>query len=251
MSTETLALVAVRLKSSRLPKKAILDLSGEPLIYRLHERLKRSTLCNRVVWCTSENKQDDPLEKLANQHGIDIYRGSELDVMSRFIEVAEMFNATTIVRVTGDNPLSDPEMMDYMIDHHYSNGSEYTYTEDLPVGTRTEIIDVPMLNRIYSKLKDPKSSEYMTYMLNRPDKVNILRVSSPNPIVRRPELRLTVDTDKDLELMRKIYDHFGGMPPKLSDIIIWLDSRPKLLQLNSEIPEYMVPDSINCDFVDD
>lgn len=251
MSADTLILVAVRLKSSRLPKKAVLDLSGEPLIYRLHERINRSQLADRIVWCTSDNQQDDPLEKLAKQRGIDIYRGSEKDVMSRFIEVAEMFNATTVVRVTGDNPLTDPEMMDYMIDLHRKNGAEYSYTEDLPVGTRPEIIDVSMLNRIYSKLNDPESSEYMTYMLNRPDKVNTLCVSSDNPIVRRSELRLTVDTAKDLELMRKIYNHFDGVPPKLSDVIIWLDSNPKILEINSDIQEYNIPDSIDCDFIDD
>ena len=251
MSADTLILVAVRLKSSRLPKKAILGLSGQPLIYRLHERLEISNLCYGIVWCTSRSKQDDPLEKLANQHEIDIYRGSELDVMSRFIEVAEMFNATTIVRVTGDNPLTDPEMMDYMIDQHCRNGSEYTYTEDLPIGTRPEIIDVSMLNRIYSELKDPASSEYMTYMLNRPDKVKTLCVGSIRLIARRPELRLTVDTNEDLELMRKIYHHFDGSPPNLSDVITWLDTRPDLLQLNSEVPEYSVPSSINCDFIGD
>ena len=68
--------------------------------------------------------------------------------MSRFIEVADQKGASTVVRVTGDNPLTDPFMMDSMIESHLKKGAEYTFTEDLPLGTRSEIIDVKMLRRV-------------------------------------------------------------------------------------------------------
>ena len=111
-----LVCVAVRMKSSRCPKKALADLYGVPLILRLHERVAQTGY--NIVWCTSTHPQDNPLGQLARWHNIDCYRGSELDVMSRFIEMADAYKADTIVRVTGDNPLTDPDLMKKMVNHH-------------------------------------------------------------------------------------------------------------------------------------
>ena len=115
MDNKVLTLVAVRLKSARLPRKALADLHGEPLIIRLTERVREAKIPAEVIWCTSTNNQDDPLEQLASERGITCFRGSKLDVMSRFIEVADQKDASTVVRITGDKPLTDPVMMDTMI----------------------------------------------------------------------------------------------------------------------------------------
>ena len=220
---DVVILVAVRLKSKRLPRKALADLNGKPLIISLTERVRQARIPSDVVWCTSIHSQDDPLEELAVEHDISCYRGSELDVMSRFVEVARERNASTVVRVTGDNPLTDPAMMDFMIEEHLAQKAEYTYTEDLPVGTRPEIIDVGMLERCHELLQDPDSSEYMTWMLNRPDYFRTLKVNAPIPATIRPEIFLTVDTEEDLKAIRSIYGKFHGEPPELQKIISWLD----------------------------
>ena len=123
LTNKVLILVAVRLKSARLSKKALEDLCGGPLIIRLTERVRKAKIPNEVIWCTSSNSQDDPLEQLALKHGISCFRGSELDVMSRFIQVADQENASNVVRVTGDNPLTDPFMMDSMIKVHLKKGA--------------------------------------------------------------------------------------------------------------------------------
>ena len=222
-----LILVAVRLKSTRLPRKAMADLCGKPLIIRLTERVRQAEIPYEVVWCTSKNSQDDPLEQLAVEHGISVYRGSELDVMSRFIEVATEWSASTVVRVTGDNPLTDPTMIDVMIGAHLEQKAEYTFTEDLPVGTRPEIIDVDMLKRCHKLLQDPDSSEYMTWMLNRSDQFKTLKINACLPEIKRPEISLSVDTEEDLGIIRAVYENFQGDPPDLHEIISWIDSNPK------------------------
>ena len=89
---ENLILIAVRLKSKRLKKKALLPLNNLPLIVTLTERLKRVKKANKVIWCTSINSEDDELEHQANKYGVYCYRGSELDVLSRFIEVEKKYN---------------------------------------------------------------------------------------------------------------------------------------------------------------
>ncbi len=88
MDHKVLTLVAVRLKSNRLPRKALAELYGEPLIIRLTERVRQAKIPADVIWCTSTHSQDDPLEQLASERSITCFRGSELDVMSRFIQVA-------------------------------------------------------------------------------------------------------------------------------------------------------------------
>ncbi|MDB3990741.1 hypothetical protein N9425_02675 [Gammaproteobacteria bacterium] len=247
--SKAIILVAVRLKSSRLPMKALADLSGKPLIVRVTERLQKARIPENIIWCTSINKQDDPLEKIAKENNIKIFRGSELDVMSRFLEVARVESADTIVRVTGDNPLTDHLMIDFMLRKHLSERAEYTYTEELPIGTRPEIIDFDMLNNLHSQLQDPNSSEYMTLMLNRPDKFNILKLGSYDSKLNRPELRLTVDTRDDLQLFEELYNNLGE-DFLLKDVISWLDNNPKKILLVSDIFT-TIPASVNVKLIDD
>ena len=89
MKEKNIILIAVRLNSRRLKRKALLKLHNKPLILHLTERLKRSVLSSEIVWCTSKNIEDQPLEDLAKLNKIKIFRGAEKDVMSRFIEVAK------------------------------------------------------------------------------------------------------------------------------------------------------------------
>jgi len=253
MDSNILILVAVRLKSSRLPLKALADLSGKPLIIRLTERVREAKIPSDVVWCTSTHPQDDPLEELANENNISIFRGLELDVMSRFIDVATQRDVSTVIRVTGDNPLTDPVMMDYMVQEHLAQNAEYTYTEDLPVGTRPEIINIKMLKRCHSLLQDPDFSEYMTWMLNRPDYFRTLKINSPLREMKRPEICLTVDTKEDLKKVQAIYRQFHGTPPVLGQIIGWLDKNSELASNKKSIPNSMGKNnySINAKFIYD
>ena len=235
MSKKVIALIAVRMKSSRLPAKATIDLSGAPLILRLHNRLIKSKRIDGIVWCTSTNKQDDALQELAELNGISVYRGSELDVIDRFLKASKEHNPDIIIRVTGDNPLTDPEMMDYMIERHIDSEADFTFTEDLPTGTSPEVISMPALNRCHKLVQDPSSSEYLTLMLMRPSHFRLQRVSVLDRKLKRPEMRLTVDTPEDLEVIRHVYEAFSGNPPELFKIINWLDDNPKVRDINKNI----------------
>jgi len=231
----TLGLVAVRLKSSRLPKKALKLLAGKPLIVRLMERLQNSRQLDELILCTSTDAGDDEIEAIAAAHQFSLFRGDPLDVMSRFLQVAKNKNAHTVVRITGDNPLTDPDLLDYLVTQHLAHQAEYSFTDQPPRGTRCEIIDVAALHRIYDQLEDPASSEYMTYMLKRPDHVKTQRVEIPDQRLHRPNMRLTVDTPEDFALMEAIFNAFDGHPPPLAELIAWLEKHPDILQLNAHI----------------
>ena len=157
MKNKAIILVAVRLKSKRLKNKALLNLFGKPLIVQLTQRLKRSKLSTDIIWCTSKKKVDDKLEILAKKINVKIYRGDPKDVMKRFILAAKKFKAKNIVRVTGDNPLTDPEIIDFMIKSHLKNKKDYTSCNSIPFGTRSEVISLNILKKCHSMLEDPNS----------------------------------------------------------------------------------------------
>jgi spore coat polysaccharide biosynthesis protein SpsF len=225
---DTYVFVAVRMKSSRLPLKALADIHGKPLIQRLVDRQLETMPLDRIVLCTSEHPQDDAIQHFASENKINCFRGDELDVMGRFLSAAQFYSAKTIVRVTGDNPLTDPYMLTEMLKQHFAASAEYTYSEDLPIGTRPEIIDVEALRRVHEQLSNSDYSEYMTFMLKRPDKLINLKAKVHNKSLIRPELSVTVDNQNDISLVRQIFRHFGDNLPCLEDIIYWLDSNPEL-----------------------
>ena len=196
MKRKALVLVAVRLKSKRLPRKALLDLHGEPLIIRVTERVNQAKLHAGVVWCSSTNRQDDPLEKLATARNISIFRGSELDVMSRFIEVASQHNATTVIRVTGDDILIDDEYFQISLDYFLNNNFDYVDHKNLISGTETEIFDYNVLKFIYKNSKNLDGTEYLTnYVKDNEIFFNI--GSSPVQNKHKCAESMTIDTKDD------------------------------------------------------
>lgn len=230
MKKKTVILVAVRLKSKRLKNKAILPLNNKPLIIQLTHRIKKSNKSSDIIWCTSTNKKDDPLESLGKKNKIKVFRGSEKDVMLRFILAAKKYKAKNIVRVTGDNPLTDPKVIDFLIEKHNKNKNDYTCCNSIPNGTRPEVISLHALKKCHKLIQDPNSTEYMTWMLNRPDYFKVGNIIFPQKELNRPNISLTVDTKEDYKSVAKIYTHFKTSLPSLIKIIKWIDTKPNLLR---------------------
>ena len=202
-------LIAVRMKSSRLRSKAFGDIVGKPLIVHLIERMKRVTMAGKIVLCTSTHPDDKALVDVARQEGILAFAGSELDVMKRFIDAAEENYLKVVVRTTGDNPLTDPENIDRMIQEHLEGGFEFSKSEYLPLGVNAEVISVATLKRAYDTAEDTSLTEYMTTYLKRPDIFKVHVVKNTDPFyANRALIRLTVDYENDLKLVNRIYDEF-------------------------------------------
>lgn len=248
MKKKVLILIAVRLKSKRLKNKALLHLYDEPLIIKLTKRLKKTKLCSPIVWCTSKLKSDDRLAILAKKNGIEIFRNDPIDVMKRFILAAKKYKAQHIVRVTGDNPLTDPEVIDYMVKNHLKKKLDYTSCNNLPFGVRSEVIRVNTLKKCHKMLEDPKSSEYMTWMLNRPKFFKVKDLQIPNRDIRRPEISLTVDYLKDFINLKKIFYHYKGKVPSLNILIKWIDTQKNLLMKLKKKRKEKKPKHINVNF---
>ena len=108
-------IIQARTGSTRLPGKILLPLADMPMLWHVAMRCKKSKLADRVIVATSTDASDDPIEELCKQHGIDYFRGDLDDVLNRFKQCGDTFNLDTIVRITSDCPLIDPDIIDQSI----------------------------------------------------------------------------------------------------------------------------------------
>lgn len=231
---KTVVLIAVRMKSARLPKKALAEIEGRPLIEHLIDRLKTAKIPESVVLCTSTHSDDKILVEIAKRNGVKWFTGSEDDVLRRFIDAAEKVGAEIIVRVTGDNPLTDPVYIDKMIERHVESDADYTCVEGLPEGTKSEVISVDALKRCQKIAGNPEYSEYMTLYFKNSGMFKTSKVTA-DPEVRRPKYRLTVDAPEDLKLMREIYKRLGKGVFSLREVVKLLDDYPELAKINASV----------------
>lgn len=237
-------LIACRMKSQRLPRKALLPIVGKPLIDHLIERMKTAKKVQEIILCTSTHPDDAILQEAAERNGIQFFRGSEEDVMGRFIAAAENFKLNYVVRVTGDNPLTDAEHIDKLIESHLQTKADFSKVEQLPLGTNCEVISLSTLKKAHEMALDPNLSEYMTAYLKQPKyfKINLLEVDHS---LKHPEIRLTVDVKEDLQLMEEIYRRLYVSPGKIFSIreIVQLlvEKEPDLLEINKKVPERALP----------
>lgn len=219
------------MKSLRLPGKALLSLVGRPVLWHLMERVLRARHPSKTVICTSTDKGDDPIVDFAKENNYEVFRGHTEDVLSRFIEVAEMHRAHHIVRITGDNPLTDPELIDKMIEFHVKENAEFTYTEDTPRGTRPEIISVDALLKCYERAENSHHTEYLKYyFMNNPETFRLVKYCCDKDKYIRPYYKLTIDALPDFKVVEKLFKEIYTKNPKfnLSDIIDYFDQHAEI-----------------------
>lgn len=239
-------LVAVRLKSSRLRRKALLPIAQYnnttfTLIDCLITRLKLSVLADLIVICTSTDSDDDPLSEVASKHSIHCYRGDMLDVMSRFIEASKIYGIKTIVRVTGDNPFVDAIFIDELLSSFNDTCYDVLKIDTLPLGMGVECFSVDALHRAYKLALDPRQSEYMTAYLFRSGYFNVMRYI-PKAFPRDlSHIRLTIDYSEDLQLCQLVCLLLGSLTFDFLDLVALIDSYPSLFTINSKVKMIPLP----------
>lgn len=194
--------VAARLSSRRLPRKALLPIyENIPMLGFLIERLKKSTLVNEIVLATSTNKEDLELEALAKSLGVKCFRGDLNNVVDRYDQAAKEFKLNTVIRVTGDCPFVDGELIDYCVEQINDEEFDVASTKGLfPVGLDCEIYNVNSMERaIDSKKMTRDHLEHLTlYFYDNPHDFKILKINPPDKW-KCKKCTYTVDDPKDLE----------------------------------------------------
>ncbi len=237
---DTIAIVQVRMNSQRLPGKALMPLAGLPLLQMLLLRLGKAKSVDRLVVATSTAQNDDALASMCKEMKIACVRGSESDVLGRFIYALEEHPATAAVRICADNPLTDPELVDDLIKHFYRGNFDYAYNNfpecGYPDGVGAEIVSAKILRQVAHKAQEPQDREHVTlYIKRHAGEFRIGRISTPAHL-HRPEIRLDVDHPEDLRFLRTLCE---VLPPAsmpfwtTAEIIATVDKFPEIMRLRN------------------
>jgi len=196
--------VQARTGSTRLPGKVLAELAGRPMLRFQLDRLLRLP-CDHLVVATSDLPGDDPVADLATAAGVDVVRGPEDDVLARYRRVIDTFAANTVVRLTGDCPFTDPDIVSDAIALHEESGADYTsnvHPRSFPHGLDVEIASTAALIAADAEAEDPYEREHvMPFLYRRPKRFRLANLHSGADL---GDLRWTVDTADDMERVRRI-----------------------------------------------
>ena len=237
---ENISIIQARMGSSRLPGKVLMKIGIRPILQWVAERVEKALLVDKVIVATSDNKQDDSIEQLCRRLGIDCFRGSEDNVLERYYEASKKYKADSIVRITSDCPLIDPEIIDEIIKVHFSHRNDCTMNDtdnSYSRGLDVEIFNFEALEKAYLNAKKNYQREHISpYIYEHPEMFRIERIEARG-IFKRPEYRFCVDTRDDFELVNKIYQMLVNSKKHISarNIIELLDFHPELAVLNSHV----------------
>lgn len=229
-------IVACRMKSTRLPGKALLPINGVPSVERCLQNCMLIPGVDLVVLATSDLEQDSVLQSHNLNGKVKVFCGDPDDVISRYLEVCSLNNLDLVIRVTADCPLVSPEIAEFLLKSHFQNGSDYTGAIDGAVGTAPEIYNVEALSRVANYFGTMEYSEYMTWYLRNNDHVFKNNLVDLPPNLKR-NYRLTLDYQEDLDLLEKIYRELDsrGSLPFLSEVFDVLESHPNWVSINSHL----------------
>lgn len=214
---EIIGLVAVRMASKRLPRKAFRTIGGRPILQILVDRLESSGLDDFIV-CTTTAVEDNEIELWCVERGVKCFRGETEDVLKRFVRCVSKHPAEYIVRITGDNPFTDFRSMQDMFIRMKHVRADYARQAGVPLGAACEIVRSSVLEELHRRSRTPELSEYMTYFFELAPFVQKLYFEVPEH-VRMPHLRLTIDYESDVRFANELLGHFHGRIPSMEEIV--------------------------------
>src|SRR6266446_1117928 len=190
------AVIQVRMGSTRLPGKVLADVLGQPMLSHIIDRLRFAKRVDQVVLATSTADTDAPIRAFADERAIPCFAGSELDVVDRLYGAACQFGADAIVRITGDCPLADPKIVDEVVETYLSDAKALDYVSNVlprsyPDGLDTEVYPTKTLGRLCEEIADfPARESFPIYLWNNKQKFRIANVAFATDL---SALRWTVD----------------------------------------------------------
>jgi spore coat polysaccharide biosynthesis protein SpsF len=193
-------IIQARMGSTRLPGKVLKKIGNKTLLEHIFFRLKYLQHESIVVVATTTSPHDDAIVQLCIDHGMKYFRGSEKDVLERYYQCALENNFQDIVRLTADNPFTDIEELDNLIDLHLKSKSDYCHSfTELPYGVGAEIFTINALENSFRHGKKSNHREHVNEYIQENQDLFMIRVLNVPSSKNHPEIRLTVDTENDYQ----------------------------------------------------
>ncbi len=236
---KTVAIIQARMGSTRLPGKVMLEIAGRPMLDCVVSRVEKSRTIDDVLIATTTSDTEEPILELCERSNWDYYRGEEHDVLDRYYRAAMECGAETVVRVTSDCPLIDPGLIDKVVETYYSAEVDYASNNlpprTYPRGLDAEVMSFEVVKQAWKRDHNPDWREHVTpYIYRNPDEFSLIAVRND---VDYSYHRWTVDTESDLELVRKIFGVFQGLDFSWLDVVSLLEDNPKWLEINQDVKQ--------------
>ncbi|MBO05747.1 MAG: acylneuraminate cytidylyltransferase [Parcubacteria group bacterium] len=235
------AVIQARMGSERLPGKALMKVGGKPILEHILGNLKASKYLSQIILATTKQDEDTALLELAEKLQVDGFAGSENDVLTRYIDAANAFQLDVVVRITGDNILTDVEGMDKTIALYLkrepdvaTNGGEEGY----PLGTAVEVLSASLLQKLNKIVCFHEEREHVTlHLYKNQEKYRISYLKAP--VAYKNNIRLTIDSPEDLALIRLVYEKLRERKEdfKLPFVVKCFRKHKEIVKINSHIKQ--------------
>ena len=239
------AVIQARMGSTRLPGKVEKLILGKPMLAHQIERVKHAKLVDKIVIATTNKTEDDKVEQIAKECGVACFRGSEKDVLDRFYKAAKGAGAGVVVRLTGDCPFSDPNVIDEVIQFFLDSGIDDTGTpENYPEGFDTEVFSFIALEKAWNEAQKPSEREHVTpYLYNHPEIFKVERLKVGKLYQGNEDIskyHWSVDEKQDFEFATKIFERLYPENKLflMNDILEVIRKEPELLEINKGFTGY-------------
>ena len=235
-----IATIEARMTSSRLPGKVLMEAAGKPFLGHMIERLRQTPSLDDIIVATTANAADDPIQDFTNNLGVKCFRGDEIDVLQRVLDAALAHHADIIVEMTGDCPLIDPALVEICIQNYLESDVDYVSNiieRTYPIGMDTQVFATSILADVSKRTDNPEDREHVSlYIYRNPQLYSLKNIRASNEL-NWPKLRLTLDTEEDLELMRRIFEilHTDINTFGLADVLELIRKDPGLAEINAHV----------------
>jgi N,N'-diacetyllegionaminate synthase len=229
-----IAFVPCRLKSSRLPNKAIKEIYGISAIERCLLNIKAMRSVEKIVLATSSSPEDKVLENYTLNGQVEISTGPEEDVLQRFLPIIEKYKPSHVMRITGDCPLVSYELAELLITSHLETGADATFTRSpVALGVNCEIYKTEAVLKLRTLFPVTNYSEYLIYyFLNNPSIFRLNIVPAPERFIK--QWRLTLDEESDLTLFNMLYSYLnvGSRAVSFDEVTSFFQANPMAHNIN-------------------
>ena len=205
---KTIAIVQARMGSTRFPNKVMRPICGTPMIGLLLKRLAQAKRISQIALATSENPINEPLARYVEELGYAVYRGSEDDVLDRYYKAAQALGADVVVRITGDCPLIDPQLVDAILAKFAATSADYASNVSPPTypdGLDTEVFSYRALETAWKQARETREREHVTPFIR--ESKQFAQVNYANDTDASGE-RWTVDEPEDFAVIQTVFEHF-------------------------------------------
>lgn len=238
-------IIQARTGSSRLPNKVLTPFyKDENLLDILLGSLQKfSNGRYRVILATTENPKDEALLSVARKWGVDCFKGSEADVLDRFIAAARQYDVDSIIRICSDNPFLQVSAIDTLFDEYEKTGADYVsfaFPDGLPVikshlGLFMELTTRETLQRVREMTDEPVFHEHVTnYIYAHPETFSVRLLELPPKLQNRKDLRFTLDTQDDFRMLQALYADFRNTDMCVDSLLHIVDSHSRYRDVMKE-----------------